>query len=89
MKLMLKEDNETEIENSEDALSNDEIACKFCKAPINLTEMRQLPKKLIIEKHGLCWTGLEKVFLIIHKVQCQSCKKKYSHKSFKSEFIYK
>ena len=44
MKLMLKEDNETEIENSEDALSNDEIACKFCKAPINLTEMRQLLK---------------------------------------------
>lgn len=65
------------------------INCKFCKEPVVLKEMRQLPKKLIIEKYGLLWTGLEKVFLIIHKIQCQSCKRKYSHKQFKSEFSYK
>ena len=69
--------------------NNTDIECKFCRAPIDLKEMRKLPKKLIIEKHGLCWTGLEQVFLNIYKVQCQSCKKKYSHKVFKSEFFYK
>tara|TARA_A100001015_G_C14899335_1_gene675772 strand:+ start:662 stop:898 length:237 start_codon:yes stop_codon:yes gene_type:complete len=65
------------------------IQCKFCQSTIDLDEMRKLPKKLIIEKHGLCWTGLEKVYLNIYKVQCQSCKKKYSHKLFSSEYIYK
>ena len=69
--------------------SSTDIECKFCNAPIDLKEMRKLPKKLIIEKHGLCWTGLERIFLNIYKVQCQSCKKKYSHKIFKSEFFYK
>ncbi len=63
--------------------------CKFCKAEINLSETKKLPKKLILEKHGLCWTGLEQVFLVIYKVNCNECKKKYSHKVFKSEFLYK
>lgn len=80
---MLKESTE------EKPLNNLNIECKFCGAPIDLREMRKLPKKLIIEKHGLCWTGLERIFLNIFKVQCQSCKKKYSHKIFKSEFFYK
>ena len=80
---MLKESTE------EKPLNSLNIECKFCKAPIDLREMRKLPKKLIIEKHGLCWTGLERIFLNIFKVQCQSCKKKYSHKIFKSEFFYK
>ena len=75
---------EKEIETSIDG----KIDCKFCGEPIILEEMRKLPKKLIIEKHGICWTGLEKVYLNIYKIQCQSCKKKYSHKVFKSEFIY-
>ncbi len=63
--------------------------CKFCKHPINLQKSKKLPKKLIIEKHGLCWTGLEKVYLVIYKLQCNNCGKKYSHKLFKSEFTYK
>lgn len=88
MKLMLK-DNESTTNTEEFPENSNQINCKFCKESINLKEMRQLPKKLIIEKHGLCWTGLEKVYLLIYKIQCQSCKKKYSHKLFKSEFIYK
>jgi len=80
---MLKESTE------EKPLNSLNIECKFCNSPIDLREMRKLPKKLIIEKHGLCWTGLERIFLNIFKVQCQSCKKKYSHKIFKSEFLYK
>ena len=76
---------EKEIETNVDG----KINCKFCNATIILEEMRKLPKKLIIEKHGICWTGLEKVYLNIYKIQCQSCKKKYSHKIFKSEYIYK
>ena len=80
---MLKE------KTTEEKSSSSIISCKFCQADIELKEMRQLPKKLIIEKHGLCWTGLERVFLNIYKIQCPSCKKKYSHKVFNSEFIYK
>ena len=63
--------------------------CKFCKTEINLSKTKKLPKKLILEKHGLCWTGLEQVYLVIYKVNCDECKKKYSHKVFKSEFVYK
>ena len=76
-------------EETETIQSKNKTECKFCKAPINLNTAKKLPKKLIMEKHGLCWTGLEKVFLVIYKLQCESCNKKYSHKVFKSEFIYK
>lgn len=84
MKLLLDKEETLDI-----PLSKNKTECKFCKADINLKTSKKLPKKLIFEKHGLCWTGLEKVFLIIYKLQCQSCNKKYSHKIFKSEFVYK
>ena len=84
MKLTL--DKEETLESTQ---SKNKTECKFCKADINLNTTKKLPKKLIMEKHGLCWTGLEKVFLIIYKIQCESCGKKYSHKVFKSEFLYK
>jgi hypothetical protein len=83
MKQLLENDTEEEkIKNST------VISCKFCKSDIDLTQMRQLPKKRIIEKHGVYWTGLERVYLIIYKIQCQRCKKKYSHKIFKSDYHY-
>ena len=68
---------------------SNKIECKFCKSPIFLKRQKQLPKKLISEKYGICWTGLVKVYLLIYKIQCDSCKKKYSHKVFQSTFLYK
>jgi hypothetical protein len=79
----------TDISNETTESFKTTISCKFCKKDVDLLQMRQLPKKLIMEKNGLLWTGLEKVFLIIYKVQCQACKKKYSYKRFASEFLYK
>lgn len=84
MKLILDKEDRLNVTQT-----TNKIECKFCKSDINLSKSKRLPKKLLMEKYGLCWTGLEKVFLIIYKIQCQSCNKKYSHKVFKSEFIYK
>jgi hypothetical protein len=84
MKLILDKEETFDL-----AQTTNKTECKFCNAEINLTKSRKLPKKLIMERYGLCWTGLEKVYLIIYKLQCPSCKKKYSHKVFKSDFIYK
>ena len=83
MKLLLDSDENENLE------SKTKTECKFCKTSIDLKKTKKLPKKLILEKHGLYWTGLEKIFLLIYKVQCSSCNKKYSHKQFKSEFLYK
>ena len=63
--------------------------CKHCKKVINLKQVKRLPKKLIQKRHGLCWTGLEKVYLNIFKIVCPHCKKKYTHKVFSSEYVYK
>ena len=83
MKLIINENEDVETSNHK------ETKCKFCNHPIDLTKTHHLPKKLISEKHGLCWTGLEKLYLFIYKVRCENCKKKYSYKLFKSEFNYK
>mgnify|MGYP001371010224 CR=1 FL=1 len=65
------------------------IECKYCKADIDLRKQKKLPKKKILERYGLCWAGIETVFLNIYKVQCDSCKKKFTHKVFRSEYLYK
>lgn len=65
------------------------ISCKHCNADINLNNQKRLPKKKILERYGLCWAGIEYVYLIIYKVQCNSCNKKFTHKVFKSEYLYK
>ena len=43
------------------------INCKHCKTVINLKRTKKLPKKLIIEKYGLFWSGIEKTYLIIFR----------------------
>jgi hypothetical protein len=67
------------------------VPCKVCKTEIDLSKAKRLPKKLIFERYGLCWCGLERVFLLIYKLVCPSvkCSKKFTHKVFKSEYIYK
>ena len=65
------------------------IPCKHCKAVIDLRSQKKLPKKKILERYGLCWAGIEHVYLNIYKVQCHECKKKFTHKVFKSEYFYK
>ena len=70
MKLLQNDDQIIERKPS------NKIECKFCKAPLFLKNQKQLPKKLISQKYGICWTGLEKVYLLIYKIQCESCKKK-------------
>ena len=65
------------------------IPCKHCQAYIDLRNQKRLPKKKILERYGLCWAGIETVFLNIYKIQCNSCKKKFTHKVFKSEYFYK
>ena len=81
MKNKSKNKDKNQVENN--------IECKFCKKPVDLNKMKVLPKKFISERYGLYWTGLEKVFLLIYKVNCPSCKKKYSHKKFISKYLYK
>lgn len=70
-------------------IASNKVECKFCNEPLYLSDMRQLPKKKIIERHGLYWSGIETLYLLIYKIQCSACKKKYSHKIFQSHYLYK
>ena len=65
------------------------IPCKHCSSDINLATAKRLPKKKILERYGLCWAGIESVYLLIYKVHCNSCNKKFTHKVFKSDYFYK
>ena len=87
MKLLVDDDRQPLP--SDPSVKSDQIACKACQAPIHLESMRKLPRKLILERYGLMWGGIETVYLTIYKIQCPSCKKKYSHKVFKSQYMYR
>ena len=80
-----------ETEDTEAFKVETSVPCKVCKTEIDLIKAKRLPKKLILERYGLCWCGLEKVYLFIYKLVCPSvkCSKKFTHKVFKSEYIYK
>lgn len=86
MNLQVKDKEEEFKKNTSNEQSTN---CKFCNHPIDLTTTKKLPKKLIIERYGLCWAGLEKLYLIIFKIRCPACNKKYSHKVFRNEYYYK
>ena len=90
MKLLI-EDTESETYENISKGPSHIVDCKHCGEPINLKKSKRLPKKLIIERHGLCWAGLEQVYLIIYKLKCTNpkCLKKYTHKVFKSHYLYK
>ena len=75
----------TELTNNTNLI----IPCKHCSADIDLKTQKKLPKKKILERYGLCWAGMETVFLNIYKIQCNNCKKKFTHKIFRSEYLYK
>ena len=85
MNIYLQDEDETKKKKA----NTKQTDCKYCNVSINLKQTKKLPKKLIYERHGLCWTGLEKVYLNIFKIVCPSCNKKYTHKVFTSEYIYK
>jgi hypothetical protein len=76
------------MHDQDEIKSTTKTNCKHCNEPINLKRQKRLPKKLITERHGLYWTGLEKVFLLIFKVQCPKCQKKFSYKVFQSNYTY-
>lgn len=64
------------------------INCKYCNHDISLKKCKRLPRKLLQERYGIYWCGLEKVYLLIYKVVCPNCKKKFTHKKFASTYIY-
>ena len=64
------------------------IDCKHCRHEISLKKCKRLPRKLLQERYGVYWCGLEKVYLLIYKVVCPHCKKKFTHKKFVSSYTY-
>ena len=76
--------------NNSNKSNNDLKNCKYCGIALNRQDIQATSKKKLDIRYGVYWTGEERPFIQLYRVQCPSatCKKKYSTKEKKSTWFY-
>tara|TARA_A100001011_G_scaffold160029_1_gene168395 strand:+ start:291 stop:527 length:237 start_codon:yes stop_codon:yes gene_type:complete len=66
----------------------DHLICKYCEHQFTEKDYQVGSKKKVSEK--ICiWGGLEVINIVIKRIKCTNCGKKYSTRQKSSDFLYK
>ena len=67
------------------------IECKHCKTKLEKMDIEKHSRKFLSERYGVYWTGVEKPYIQIFKINCPNprCRKSYTIRTRESLWIYK